>query len=130
MKKILPMHAIMHVGTEVMGPFGDDGGVDLMGDVIVMEQIDIKIDEPSEYRIVLYNDDVTPLEFVLIVLIAIFQKNEIEAIGIMRSAENAGKTTVGVYSYDIAKSLVAAAKEMISQTPFPLKFDLEKVKND
>lgn len=96
---------------------------------VVMEGIQLQVKPPSRYNVFLYNDDVTPPELVLLILIEVFNKSEEEAIQIIMATEQNQKGLVGVYSKDIAESFVKKAKFVIARTPFPLKIEAEKCEN-
>jgi ATP-dependent Clp protease adaptor protein ClpS len=113
------------------GNFGGDPMT--MGDVITMEQTIVKTKRPSEWRVIIFNDDVSPLELVLVVLVTVFSKSEDEAINIMQTAESEGKAVIGVYSHDIAKTLINNAKTIIKNfeatfgAPAPLRIEMEEI---
>lgn len=71
---------------------------------IVKERIDIDIDEPSEYRLILWNDDFTPTHFVVYGLMKIGISKE-NAVNVMYLAHTTGKAVVGTYPYEIANSM-------------------------
>lgn len=96
---------------------------------VVMEGICLQVTRPSKYNVLLFNDDVTPPEFVLLILIEIFNKTQDEAIGIIMTAEENDVAVVGSYSKDIAYSYVNKAKAIIAQTPFPLRIEAKQNEN-
>ncbi|MFW5743258.1 MAG: ATP-dependent Clp protease adaptor ClpS, partial [Spirochaetota bacterium] len=79
------------------------------------------------YRVVLVNDDFTPREFVVYVLVSIFQKNRGEARRIMMTAHQGGKSVVGVYTYDVANSRVERARKQATEAGYPLVLYTEEV---
>ena len=70
----------------------------------VMEKASIKVKEPRKYKVIMYNDDFTTMEFVVAILNIIFNKSFEEANKIMMEVHKTGKGTAGVYTYDIAVS--------------------------
>ena len=96
----------------------------------VLPESDVKSDdeirEPKQYRIILYNDDYTTMDFVIEVLVAIFRKPAPEATKIMLDVHKRGKGICGVYTYDIAATKVAQVHEMSKMREFPLKCSLEE----
>jgi ATP-dependent Clp protease adaptor protein ClpS len=78
----------------------------------------------------IYDDDLTPIEFVYDVLKTIFFKNEIEAQNIADKAQQNGNTVVGEYTLDTARSRVAKATEMARMMNYPLKLEIENNGND
>ena len=85
----------------------------------------IQLKKPDMYRIVLLNDDYTPRDFVVWVIMRIFYKTEDESSRIMLEAHIKGKSTIGVYTYDIAKSKVVQVDELATKYEHPLKCILE-----
>jgi ATP-dependent Clp protease adaptor protein ClpS len=91
------------------------------GQTAVKERQGTRLREPRRYKVILYNDDFTTAEFVVSILETIFFKTSEEAESIMIQAHTEGKATVGLYSYDIAKSKVERAMEMSRSKSFPLQ---------
>jgi len=77
--------------------------------------------EPRRYKVTMYNDDFTTMEFVVKVLIEVFFKTEAEAEQLMMTVHRADKAVVGIYSYDIAMSKVQKATVMARKEGFPLR---------
>lgn len=90
-----------------------------------MEEEELK--EPSQYRVVLLNDDFTPQDFVVEILTVIFHKPPLEATQIMLDVHKKGKGVVGVYTYDIGSTKVHQVTKLSRERGFPLKSILEKV---
>lgn len=93
----------------------------------IKERTNVKIKEPKRYKAVMYNDDFTPMDFVVDILMTIFKKNEEEAFQIMMTVHNSGKAIVGVYSYDIAKSKVEESVAIAREEGYPFKVKVEEV---
>ncbi len=87
----------------------------------VKERQRTRLKEPRQYKVVIFNDDFTPMEFVVYILENIFFKSAEDAKTIMLKAHHEKKAVVGVYSYDIAKSKVEKAMEMSRLQEYPLK---------
>ena len=85
-----------------------------------------KVDEPKKYRVVLHNDDYTPMEFVVEVLKKIFRKSPVEAHAIMLSVHKKGRGIVGLYPYDIGATKVEQTRAMAKRSGYPLKSTLEE----
>lgn len=96
---------------------------DLEGELLTEEITKLK--RPDMYRIVLLNDDYTPREFVVWVLIKVFHKSEGEGTRIMLEAHTKGKSIIGVYTYDIARTKVMQVDNLAKQHEHPLKCDME-----
>ena len=81
--------------------------------------------EPRRYKVTIYNDDFTTMEFVVMILKVVFFKSETEAETLMLQVHHSDKAVVGVYSYDIAVSKVNKATEMARKAGFPLRLTCE-----
>lgn len=79
--------------------------------------------EPRRYKVIIYNDDFTTMDFVVEVLTTIFFKNNEEAEALMLDVHEKGSAVVGVYSYDIAKSKVRKATMLARSHDFPLRLE-------
>lgn len=86
-----------------------------------------KVAPPPMYRVVLVNDDFTPREFVVFVLVSVFQKTREEAQRVMLTAHQGGKSVVGVYTYDIASTRVKTARRQAGESGYPLQLYIEEV---
>lgn len=84
------------------------------------------VQEPSMYRVIMLNDNYTTREFVVQVLIDIFQKDVSEAEKIMMQIHTGGRGVVGIYVYDIAVTRTKLVFERARQEEFPLKCIVEK----
>lgn len=87
----------------------------------VKERQRIDVREPRRYKVYIYNDDFTTMDFVVKVLMVVFFKSEAEAETIMLMVHRSGKGLVGVYSYDVAVSKVQRATKMARDEGFPLR---------
>ena len=86
-----------------------------------------KTKKPSMYRVILMNDDYTPQEFVVSILMAIFKKSPEEATQIMLNVHQTGIGTCGVYTFEIAETKVAQVMDAAKRAQHPLQCTLEKV---
>lgn len=82
--------------------------------------------EPHLYRVTMFNDDFTTMDFVVEVLTQVFGKSNDEAQTLMLTVHQKGKAVVGIYSLDIAMTKAAIATQMARQNKFPLKFEIDK----
>ena len=85
-----------------------------------------KVQKPALYRVVLLNDDYTPMEFVVWLLITVFQKTNEEATRLMLDVHYKGKGICGLYPYDVARTKVEQVKELAKSHQHPLECILEK----
>ena len=84
--------------------------------------------EPRRYKVTIYNDDFTTMEFVVKILTQVFFKSEAEAEALMLKVHHSDKAVVGVYSYDVATSKVRKATTMAREEGFPLRRTVEPAK--
>lgn len=99
---------------------GDDNGIDLA------TKTRIKTKKPSLYRVVIMNDDYTPMEFVVFILERIFNKNHEDAYRIMLHVHNHGLGVCGIYTYEVAETKVAQVRDLARRNEHPLRCDLER----
>lgn len=85
-----------------------------------------KTKKPSMYRVLLMNDDYTPMEFVVSILMGIFSKSPEEATRIMLNVHQSGVGTCGVYTFEIAETKVAQVMDAAKRNQHPLQCTLEK----
>lgn len=89
----------------------------------VRNRTNVDLREPRRYKVIIYNDDFTTMEFVVHVLNTVFYKSQPEAEALMLDAHERGSAVVGVYSYDIATSRVRKATIMAREQNFPLRLE-------
>lgn len=94
--------------------------------IIVKQKDKVKIKKPKDYKVVMYNDDYTSMEFVIDILVSIFNKKLMEAEKIMLDVHEKGKGIAGIYSYDIAITKVSTAMAMAKEQGFPFKLTVEE----
>lgn len=82
--------------------------------------------EPSLYDVVMHNDDVTTMDFVVMVLQRVFRKTEADAEVIMLRIHNEGSAIVGTYFKDVAESKAQYTMTLARQNGFPLKLTVER----
>ncbi len=85
-----------------------------------------EIKEPDMYKVILLNDDYTTMDFVVHVLVTIFNKPVAEATRIMLDVHEKGKGIVGIYTYDIAITKISRTHALAKANEFPLKAVMEK----
>ena len=84
--------------------------------------------EPRRYKVTIYNDDFTSMEFVVMILTQVFFKSEAEAETLMLKVHHSDKAVVGIYSYDVATSKARKATNMAREAGFPLRLTVEPEK--
>lgn len=85
----------------------------------------INLKEPRRYKVIMYNDDFTTMEFVVMILVQVFLKSQEEAEALMLQVHHSGKAVVGIYSYDIAVSKTRKATNMAREQGYPLRLTVE-----
>jgi len=85
-----------------------------------------KVFRPPRFKVILYNDDYTPMEFVVAVLEKIFGKGPSEATRIMLEIHKGGLGVAGVYVLEIAETKVATVHRLAEERGFPLRAGVEK----
>ena len=88
---------------------------------------DVKLKKPSDFAVIIWNDDITTMEFVVSVLTKVFHKKPQEAAALMMEVHENGSGTAGVYTYDIAVSKKARTDAMAAEKNFPLKLTLREI---
>jgi ATP-dependent Clp protease adaptor protein ClpS len=84
-----------------------------------------KTQKPKKYAVVFLNDDFTPMEFVIAVMVRIFGHDLISAEAITLDIHKKGKGVAGVFTHEIAETKAAAAMAWAHQNEFPLKADVQ-----
>jgi ATP-dependent Clp protease adaptor protein ClpS len=85
-----------------------------------------KTKKPSMYKVLMLNDDYTPMQFVVHVLERFFSKNRDEAMRIMLHVHRRGVGVCGVYTYEVAETKVTQVMDFARQHQHPLQCTLEK----
>jgi ATP-dependent Clp protease adaptor protein ClpS len=85
-----------------------------------------KVSRPQRYKVLLYNDDYTPMEFVVQILEQIFGKSPAAATQIMLAIHRGGVGVAGVYVLEVAETKVAAVHRAAEERAYPLRAGVEK----
>jgi ATP-dependent Clp protease adaptor protein ClpS len=96
-------------------------------DGVMLDEQKLAIKPPSLYKVLLLNDDYTPMDFVVMILQIHFHKDEDSAIKIMLSVHEQGKGICGVYPKDIAETKVHNVTTDARRAGYPLKCVTEEV---
>ncbi len=105
---------------------GDDAGNGTGRGTAVITRTKPKTKKPSLYRVLILNDDYTPMEFVVHVLERFFQKDREAATRIMLHVHNHGVGECGVYTYEVAETKVTQVMDFARQHQHPLQCVMEK----
>jgi ATP-dependent Clp protease adaptor protein ClpS len=92
------------------------------------ESVETLLEElkPKKYKVIFLNDDITTMDFVVEVLINIFNKNSNEAVKITMDIHNNGRGIVGIYIFEIASEKQLRTRELAKKRNFPLQVILEE----
>ena len=83
--------------------------------------------EPRRFKVLLHNDNYTTMEFVVRVLVTVFNKNESEANAIMLRVHNNGVGVCGVFTAEVAETKVTRVQMLAREAGYPLKCTMEEV---
>ncbi len=97
-----------------------------MADTEVITESKSKTKTPPLYRVILMNDDYTPMDFVILVLKKFFQKDASEATKIMLQIHHQGSGLCGTFTYEIAETKTYQVNQFSRQNRHPLKCVMEK----
>ena len=88
-------------------------------EALIDNKVNEEIKEPGMFNVIMLNDDYTPMDFVVGVLITIFNKNEKEAYDLMMKVHKKGSAVAGTYIEDIALTKSESAKNIARKNGFP-----------
>ena len=89
--------------------------------------VEDEVREPRQFKVMLHNDDYTTMEFVVLVLVSVFRKNENEATQIMLNVHNNGVGICGVYTAEVAELKVSLVHRLAKESGYPLRCSMEEV---
>ena len=112
-------HILEHMQDEDRSGGDDDG----TGTITLTRT---KTKKPSMYKVLILNDDYTPMEFVVYVLQRFFSKNAEDATKIMLHVHQNGVGICGVFTYEVAETKVTQVMDMARQHDHPLQCTMEK----
>ena len=101
--------------------------IDQDNEVLIKKSTKKKLKKPSLYKVVMLNDDYTPMDFVVYLLKTFFQKNHNEASKIMLEIHNKGSGICGIFAYEIAETKILKVVNTSRINGFPLLCSLEKI---
>jgi ATP-dependent Clp protease adaptor protein ClpS len=92
----------------------------------LLERTRTRLQDPSLWKVLLLNDDYTPMEFVVQLLESVFDKSPAEAYRIMMKVHVEGRGLCGVYPFEVAETRVVTTEDLARQSGFPLKAVMEQ----
>ena len=114
--------AVMNQPPRAAGEKGDEPGLA----VVEAPRVQAKRKKPSLYRVLLLNDDYTPMEFVVQLLEHVFRKSLEEATRIMLHVHHNGVGVCGIYTYEVAETKVVQVMSLARRAQHPLQCTMEK----
>lgn len=90
------------------------------------EKTNTRLKRPKKYKVVMYNDDFTPMDVVVEILMEVFHKSYDEAVAVMLTVHKGNKAVVGLYSYDIAKTKAGQAVRIARDLGYPFRVQVEE----
>ena len=105
--------------------FDDEDEGDRAG-VVLATRTDPKTEKPSLYKVLLMNDDYTPMEFVVLVLQRYFRMNMEQATQVMLHVHQKGVGVCGIFTYEVAETKVTQVMDFARQHGHPLQCTMEK----
>ncbi len=112
--------------TAAKQPFGRGPGGGNDGKTDLVTKTRPKTKKPSLYKVLLLNDDYTPMEFVIFVLEQFFGKSHEDAVQITLHVHHKGVGICGVYTFEVAETKVAQVMDFARQHQHPLQCTMEK----
>jgi len=95
-------------------------------EITIEEKIKITVSEPKRWKVILLNDDTTPMEFVIGILVDVFRHTTESAHDIMLQVHETGSGVAGIYSFEIAEAKAVEATNQARTNNFPLQLKLEE----
>jgi ATP-dependent Clp protease adaptor protein ClpS len=95
-------------------------------DDLAVEEAKPKLKPPKQYKVVLVNDDYTPMEFVIQILTMFFSMDDAKATRVMMAVHTKGKGICGIFSYEIAETKVDQVNEFSKLNQHPLMCVMEE----
>jgi ATP-dependent Clp protease adaptor protein ClpS len=103
-----------------------DGVPDIRDDGLLLVEPEVKTKRPPYFKVVLLNDDYTPMDFVVFILKGIFRRSHEDAVSIMLEIHQKGEGICGVYTRDIAETKAEEAIVASRREEYPLQCRVEK----
>ena len=95
-------------------------------DIKIDERIKVKVTEPKQWKVILLNDDTTPVEFVVALLMEVFKHSQESAQDITMQVHETGSGIAGIYSFEIAEVKTIEATNLARENDYSLQIKLEE----
>jgi len=87
---------------------------------LLLEEAEVHVKPPPLYKVIMLNDDFTPMDFVVMVLVNYFSMNQEQATATMLEVHHKGRAVCGIYSREVAETKVMLVNELAKQHQHPL----------
>ena len=94
---------------------------------VELEEAEVKVDRPPLFTVVIFNDDFTPMEFVVYVIQKFFGYDHAKSTEIMLEIHNKGRGFCGAFSQEIAETKSQQINQFSKENEHPLKSDIEEL---
>jgi len=94
-------------------------------DIGVLDRDKNKVGKPKKYKVILLNDDFTPMDFVVVLIHYVFKKDATTAYKLMMDIHDKGKGLMGIYSKEIADTKSSRCNAVARESGYPLKSIVE-----
>jgi ATP-dependent Clp protease adaptor protein ClpS len=95
-------------------------------ETVVKEKTQVQISPPSFYKVIFLNDDTTPMEHVIELLVTIFGHDQASATDVTLEIHNTGSGLAGIYAFEIAEQKALEATELSRANNYPLRIKVER----
>jgi ATP-dependent Clp protease adaptor protein ClpS len=95
-------------------------------DVKIEEKVKIRVEEPKRWKVIVLNDDHTPIDFVIMMLVDVFRHSESTAYDVTMQVHETGSGIAGVYDFEIAEIKAVDATKLARENGFPLQIKIEE----
>lgn len=95
-------------------------------DIKIDEKIKLNVEEPSKYKVIMLNDDTTPMEWVIDIMKMIFNHSQETAEKLTLTIHNEGSAVAGIYTYEIAEQKSVESTNASREHGFPLQLRLDR----
>ncbi len=95
--------------------------------VVTEASVELAVQTPKKYQVILYNDDYTPMAFVVLVIQQFFHVAEDVAVQLMMQVHQKGRAVCGMFTHDVAETIVGSVNEYARLNEYPLLCVMEAV---
>jgi ATP-dependent Clp protease adaptor protein ClpS len=95
-------------------------------DITIEEKTKVRVEEPKRWKVVILNDDHTPIDFVIVLLIDVFKHDDVSAETVTMQVHETGSGIAGTYEFEIAEVKAVEATKMARENGFPLQIKIEQ----